>query len=345
MPARIRQTVPARLDEQLRNDTTVAFSTYEAAQFANLINDPFGYCDNPVPIPDGDARKVLLMTLRTRASYAMATNPDGTHAATAGGFIQLFGLTGASSTAAQSLVITYGSSPDDPAASQLYYVKFNDTVTSALGTVGAGSGTFRRVCSALRVVGTGIDTESAVLSGGSNAFCLMNTSSTMTSNGPFTDAMDGNSYTIKDGIMTRPLVPSVNAWPAVGVNGFAMPAGPYKSDGVIPWGDSPTVKFTSLSATTVLNIEGVHVYEVEPTYRVANSLIEPVFCSDAQQIVYIANTRPLTTTAHSFKGLLKWTGRAVKNVGNFLWKNVLSKPATKLASKAQQRLESAVDAL
>jgi len=327
----------------LRAEETITFANAASAQFANLINDPFGYCDDPVPIPDGDARRVSLMTLRTRASYAMGTKPDGSVDATSGGYIQLFGFTGATDTTQASLVITYGADPDNPSVSMANYVRFNDTVNTALRAVGTGSGAFRCIAAGLRVYGTGVDTESGLLCGGSTIWPLMNSTVGFTTNSGLADADDGIIYTIKQGITVRRVTPSEGDWGGCGLGLSAWCAGPYVGSGVIPWGQMPFVKFRSLSPTTSLIIEAVHVYEVEPNLRIPTSLITPEFCADLQQIVYVANARPLTAEGHSFKGLIRWTGKAVKNVGNYLWRNVLSRPMKKLSHKSEEKLDSAID--
>lgn len=327
----------------LHDEDTITFGNEDAASFLNEMTDPFG-AEKIVPIPDGDARRVFIMTLRGRATYAMGTNPDGTHAATAGGFIMLHGLCGAATTSTQSVIVSYGADPNDSSATQLYYKLHGDSITTALSIVSPSNSTFRRIGCAIRVTGTGVETESGSFMGGNTPSGLMYDTTHFTGNTAFTDTNDLKEYPIKDGITVRSTCPSPYHWPEIGVGGgsLTMSAAP---NSVPMWGDCPFIKFYNLSSTTTLQIEWVHYYEAEPIIRLSAALMVPAYVKDFSQIIYAANRMPYTTKGHTFKQAVNWVGRAVRNTGNYLWANVLKRPMRRLGRRVEGKLDAAVDSL
>jgi hypothetical protein len=299
-----------------------------------MVVNPFASGEgqqNGVPVPDGDARKVLIQRMSGRTNFAGSTATSG--------IIQLVGLNGAAGTTVASVNISYGNDATNVSLSMTNSVQGTDTSSQGLTIISASSGTFKMLAAAIRVNASGIDTESGWLRGGNSPIVAQTTAvPAFNGNSWFVGALETTTFGIKDGITVRRRCPRLADW--VGVT----PQASYYSTSNNVYGDMPFIIFNGLSTTTILNIEWVYWLEVEPyTASVPIALTIPGYSEELDALIYQANVKePLVAKGHSFASFFKGMWKGVRDVGKYVWKKGLKTTVDKTLEGANSKLDRTV---
>jgi hypothetical protein len=310
--------------------------TNAGAVFVNMFTNPFqtGQGMNYIcRTPDGGSEPRGLMMLHGRYSLAAGTATSG--------YAQLVGLTGQSNTADQSFHITYGADADDisGAVAMTTRIECFDTCGNPLQSVHAARSRFRILGAGLRVTGSGIDTEGGRLTGGSAGLAnLRSADAAYQANYMWGNKWDNVSYSIKQGITVRRNPPSYGGsddeFHYLSASTFSTP---------MTNTNMPMVKFTGLTASTILTFEWQYYVEFLTSDELPFPLETAEFEPELAHIYHLINTMPYTSEAHTFPSFLAGMWKAIKTAGRYVWDRGLSRTAGRISDKFVHKIDQVVD--
>lgn len=303
-------TRPATLD-----DFRIPVSD-RGADWISMVSNPFGSNEREGKTlmerpPDGDSQFTHLCLVRgsCRISYASIGNNTSC-------VIQLHGHAVTGTTADQDLVIYYGNDATSPTDSPTGVQEaFNECYVNFAGNQWTSNDKGRIVSAGLRVNGTGLDTEAAVLQAYETNAHLRYAAGTYNTYATALARSLDDSRNLKQGITMRKSLDS--NWSTY----VTAPANNYSAATSV-FGEMPCIQVSGMSTTTVLVVDWVIVYETITRAKLAVAPARSGFEKEFNALVHYINQQPQVVDGHTFRPFSAiWKG--IKTSAKWAWENGL----------------------
>jgi hypothetical protein len=305
------------------------------ATFVNMYTNPFqtGQSTEYVAAPpDGCPTPGFMEKLYGTTTFSGATATSG--------FIHVYGLLGATTVSVAGVEIVTGVDAMDAGLTMTATTPASDTSNNGLALSYAVYSRFRLLAAGLRVRGTGIDTESGLLYGGTCKRTARTAAATWQGNSIFTVAFDhATPYSIKEGITVRRNPPQVGALEDEPVS---VSAAQYIATGESTW-THPIVRFAGLSATTTLYIDWVYYVMVYPSVVVPIATTISPREPEYDEIVAMITHMPTVTSGNTFPSFLRSLWRGARGVAKYVWSRGLSEAADRTIANMVRRTEALIN--
>jgi hypothetical protein len=282
-----------------------------AAWMSTVLN-PFGSGESthgPIAARpcDGNTTNTNVIKLTGSTTFSGATATSG--------FIQCVGYAVNGATADQDLQIVYGVDCTDPSATCTAVAEAFHSQYTTSQIIASGNEKARMICSGLRVAKNDLDTAAGELQAYDSDRLARTAAATWVANSLLLANPVGDPYAIKDGITVRKNVSKAS------MSFVTPPTAIYTASpaGYIPFGTMPLIRFSGLSATTILSISWVSIIEV--TTNLGSPLVtqpDPYEPEWEHALVYMGR-QPLVTSASTFKSFLQTVWKDVNVVGQWVW--------------------------